>query len=127
MNFNAEDKARPVALAAGAIVGIGLIYFMVKKGQRCTEFPGIWTDDNPLHLTIDVQNKAFESARERVRAARTAGTGLEVATISLAVANEIQECDWAKRTTEKARQVWDGINKVVLRVYEEASEKGDEF
>ncbi len=127
MDFKAEDKVRPIALAAGAIVGIGLIYFMVKKGQKCTEFPGIWTDDNPLHLTIEVQNKAFESARERVRAAMTAGTGLETSTIALAVANEIQECDWAKRKTAKARQVWDGISKVVSRVYEEAKANPEDF
>ena len=117
-----DEDRRNMALAAGALVGIGLVYVMVRRSQRCSEFHKIWTDKNPLHLTQEAQATVLDAARRRWSEVEMAGTAFDMGDVQLAVANELVECDWGKVDSAKGKQVWDGVRKIIQHAIAESNE-----
>jgi hypothetical protein len=87
----------------------------------------VWTDTNDLHLTEDAQAVALEEAKSQVRTVLLAGSSFDVADIQLKVASKVSDCDWSERKTEKAKQVWKGVEGIVSHIIDEAKTNPEKF
>lgn len=118
-----RDEIRPAAIAAGVAVALGIVYLATRKGNRCKELPDIWAKDD-LHLTEEAQDEVFRLARRKLANQLMASGEYTLFDTQEYVANALVECDWEDRKTDKQKQVWSAIGKIVARVAEEAKQMG---
>ncbi len=118
-----QEEIRPVAIAAGIAVALGIVYFATRKSNKCKELPGIWAEDD-LHLTQEAQDEVFRLARRKLSNQIMAKGSYTLSETQEYVANSLIECDWEERKTDKQKQVWTAIEKIVARVAEEAKAMG---
>jgi hypothetical protein len=114
-----KNELRPVAIVAGVGVGLGIIYLATRKKSKCKELPSIWTE-NDLHLSEGAQDEIFRLARRKMANQLMATGTYTLAETQAYVADNLIECDWEDRKTDKQKQVWRSIGTIVARVAEEA-------
>lgn len=122
-----DENLKPAAILAGALVVGGIIAFGVRKKRRCTQLPGIWTDEGPFHMTQECQDEAFELARYKIREYILAAEVYKLSEVQMHVADEIRDCAWEKLETDQQKEVWAGIGMVVNEVNQRAKQDPDEF
>jgi len=118
-----KEEIRPLAIAAGVAVALGIVYIATRKKNKCKELTGIWAEDD-LHLTEEAQNEAFHLARRKLANQLMASGEYTLFDTQDYVANHLIECDWEARESDKQKQVWSAIGKIVARVAEEAKQMG---
>jgi len=118
-----KDELRPLAIVAGVGVGLGIIYLATRKKSKCKDLPGIWADED-LHLTEEAQTEAFRLARLKMANQLMASGTYTLSGTQEYVADNLIECDWSDRKTDKQKQVWRAIGTIVARVAEEAKQMG---
>ena len=127
----ANQPIRPGALAAAAVVAIGVTYFMVEKSRKCTEFSKVWGDPGEaggLYLQKDVIEDALHWTREKLRSIILSGGTPNRASLHEALAAYIADCDWEKsKKKTKGRQVWDSLGGIVNTVLAEYNKDPEGF
>lgn len=123
----ADKDLRPAALAVGIIVVGGVILYSMKKKKYCTELPGIWTEEGPLHLTEEARDEAFELARSKLLDYMISASDYKLSDIYMYVADSLRDCAWEDLESEQQRQAFGGIKTIVNQVNEEAKQDPDEF
>lgn len=118
-----KDEFRTPAIVAGVAVTAGIIYFAFRKKNRCKELPDIW-DEGDLHLTQEAQEQIFDLSRRKLASQIIASGEYTLYETQEWVANQLVECDWEEKKTDKQKQVWTAIGKIVARVAEEAKQMG---
>lgn len=118
-----KEEIRPMAIAAGVAVALGIVYVATRKGNKCKELPGIWAKDD-LHLTEEAQDEIFRLSRRKLANQLMATGEYTLFDTQEYVAGQLVECDWENRKTDKQKQVWTAIGKIVARVAEEAKQMG---
>ena len=114
-----KDELRPLAIVAGVGVGLGIIYLATRKKSKCKELPGIWAEGD-LHLSEEAQDEAFRLARRKMANQLMASGTYTLSETQAYVADNLIECDWENRKTDKQKQVWKSIGTIVARVAKEA-------
>jgi len=113
----ANEPIRREAVAAAAIMALGITYFMVDKNRRCSTFSDVWADPGTLgglHLKEDVIDDAEHWTRQRLRSILLAQETPQRDDLLEGLAAYIAECDWeSARKKKKGRQVWDSLAKIV--------------
>ena len=119
----ANQPIRPGALAAAAVVGVGLTYYMIDKNRRCSTFSKVWADPagQGLHLKPEAIDDAQHWTREKLRSILFAQETPNRAMLHSELATYMADCDWeSARKGQKGRQVWDslgGIINIVMTEY----------
>ena len=122
------DKIQPAVLAVGLVVVGGLVLYSMRKKSRCEKLPEIYTEDGPLHLTEESQDRAREAARYKIREHLLAHQdGMNFDEVMLYVADELRDCKWEKLKTAEQKAVWAGIRHIVEDVNEQAIADPDKF
>ncbi len=120
-----KQDIRPAAIAVGAGVTIGILYLATRKRKRCKQMSGVWSKHAPLHLTEDAQEEAFAFARHRLASHLVGSDSYKLSDITLQTAEHLEEdCDWEGKLTKKQEQVFEGIDKIVHKVSDEAKSIG---
>ena len=114
-----KNELKPLAIVAGIGVGLGIIYLATRKKNKCKELPGTWSEDD-MHLTERAQDEAFSLARRKLANQLMATGTYTLAETQEYVADNLVECDWDDRKTDKQKQVWRSIGTIVARVAEES-------
>ena len=123
----ANKDIQPAVLAAGLVVVGGIVLFSMRKKSRCEKLPDIYAEEGPLHLTEDSQDRAFESARYKIREYILAGEIYKLSDVQLYVADELRDCAWEKLETDEQKAVWSGISQIVNEVNQRAKQDPDGF
>lgn len=127
----ADERIRPGAVAAAAVVAIGVTYFMVEKNRRCSTFSDVWGDPGEaggLFLQESVIEDALHWTREKLRSIILSGGTPNRADLHDALAAYIADCDWEKsRRKKKGRQVWDSLGGIVNTVLAEYNKDPEGF
>jgi len=120
-----DQSIRPAALAVGAGVTLGILYFATRKKRRCKEMSGIWSKHPPLHLTEDAQEEAFAFSRHRLASYLVGNESYKLSDITLETAEHLEDdCDWEGKLTKRQEEVLEGLDKVVRKVSDEAKAMG---
>lgn len=120
-----KKDIRPAAIAVGAGVTIGILYLATRKKKRCKQMSGVWSKHPPLHLTEDAQEEAFAFARHRLASHLVGNESYKLSEITLQTAEHLEDdCDWEGKLTKRQKQVFEGIDKVVHKVSDEAKSMG---
>lgn len=118
---------QPAVLGVGLLVIGGLFVFSSRKKRLCKNLPDIWTEEGPLHLTIEAQEDAFELSRNKIREHVIAGGIYKLSDIQMYVADGLRDCAWEKLSTNEQKQVWSGIGEIVNEVNQRAKQDPDAF
>lgn len=115
-----KKDIQPAVLAAGLIVVGGIFVYSHRKKRRCEKLPDIYSEDGPLHMTQEAQDKAFESARYKLREYMLSGKEYKLSDIELSVADQLRDCAWETLESDEQKAVWEGISSIVNEVNEVA-------
>jgi len=118
---------KPAAVAVGVVVVAGVILYSMKKKRSCTELPGIWSKDGPLHLTREAQDEAMELARYKIREYMLTSGEYTLSDVQMYVADSLRDCAWEKLKTDEQKQVWAGVKHIVNEVNQRAKQDPDGF
>jgi hypothetical protein len=111
------NEIKPTALLAGLAVLGGVMLFASKKKKQCTELPGIYDEESPLHITEEYHAQAYQAAKMRIRDNLLTKQGPSSLTdTKLHVAKQLRQCDWEKLTTFQQKAVWNAISVIVEEV-----------
>ncbi len=113
-----KNKIRPEVVGAGVAVVGGVIFFSWRKRRRCKKLPKIWAEEGPIHLTNSTQDEVFDLTEHKIREYALAGEEFTVDDITMAVANELKDCDWSDRKTVQQREAWSSIKLIVKKEIE---------
>ena len=125
-----SDGISTGAIAAGAAVAIGIVYFATKSKTKYSRLPDIWKEEGPLHLTDDALSDADHFIRRRMREYIIAGTGINRADLQLEAAHHLEDCKhWGneEKMSDKQKQVWEALNDLISRIKSEADFDTEKF
>jgi len=125
-----SDGLSTGAIAAGAAVAIGIVYFATKSKSKCSRLPGIWKEEGPLHLTEDALSDADDYVRRRMREYIISGAGINRADLQLEVAHHLEDCKhWGnqEKMSDKQKQVWEALGDLISRIKSEADFDTERF
>jgi len=123
----ANIDLKPAAIAAGLVVIAGAFLYSAKRKRACTELPGIWSEDGPLHLTREAQDEVMELARYKIREYMLTSGEYTLSDVQMYVADSMRDCAWEKLNTDEQKQVWAGIKHIVNEVNQRAKQNPDGF
>ena len=123
----ANGDLKPGAIVAGLLVVGGVLALSSRRKKRCTKLPDIYSEDGPIHLTREAQDKALDLARYKLREYIVAGHIYKLSDVHMYVADELRDCSWENLETEEQKQTWKGIGQIVNEVNQRASQHPDEF
>lgn len=131
MTASMQDD-RNAMIALGIATGVGMLAFFTGRRivRTCTDLPDVWSEEKPLHLTVQAQKKALDFIRRKYRDYMISGPledNYSTDAMHLEVANYIQKCNWKSLPSLKAREVWDGLRMLVKSVEKEAESNPEAF
>lgn len=122
-----KDEINPLVILAGLAVVGGVLFLSSRSKKKCSELPGIWAPEGPLHLTREAQTEAYEAARYKLREYILSGDEYTLSDVKMYVADSIRDCEWEKLDTDEQKDAWNGIGVIVNEVNERAKADPDEF
>ncbi len=115
------NRIKPTAIIAGAAAAGLLLYIARGRYQKCTEFPGIWSKEGPIHLTTSANIEAREFMQMKILDAQTANIEITPRQLQLQAADYLSpDCDWSELDTIKAQQIFSSLGTFAHSIYQES-------
>ena len=112
---------KPTALLAGAAAAGLVLYIARGRYRKCTEFPGIWSEKGPIHLTTSANIEAREFMQMKILDARTANIEITPRQLQIQAAEYLSpDCDWSDLDTIKSQQIWSSLGTLAHSIYQES-------
>jgi len=118
---NGGIRVEPAAaIAAAGVVFIGFMMWN-KRSKKCKDFPNLWVEDAPLHISNDDYVMAMNFATTRLQQAKTEGVTVNLKDLQLEIANQLAgDCNWPDDSlhTMRGKELWESFLKIAEAAHE---------